>query len=99
MRHVCNLNQTQQTSQNQNLIITTNNKITPNFVITYGFKMTGPEKNRGAARDLTVDPDFVMREANSSPQGIKKSGGNKITSTEKKNKPTPNEMTPPMWRL
>ena len=41
--------------------------------------MTCQGGSRGAARDLTADPDFVMREANSPPEGIKMSGGNKTT--------------------
>ena len=51
-------------------------------------------KTRGASRDLTVDPDFSMREANSPPQGTKRSSNNKTTSAEKKTKSTPKELIP-----
>jgi hypothetical protein len=50
--------------------------------------------SKGAARDLTADPDFMMIEGNSPPQGTKRSGNTKTPSTEKKNKSTPKE-TPP----
>ena len=60
-------------------------------VTTYRFNMAG----RGAARDLTGDLDFVTREANSPPQGTKRSGNNKTTSAEKKNKSSSKETSPP----
>ena len=69
--------------------------ITLSHGITYRFKMRGQGGSRGAARDLTTDSYFLMREANSPPQGTKRSGGNITTSTEKKNKPAPKEMTTP----
>jgi hypothetical protein len=65
--------------------------ITPNFGVTYRIEMTG----RGAARNLTADPDFLMREANSPPQGTKRSSGNRVTSAEKKNRPAPKETSAP----
>lgn len=61
--------------------------------------MTRQEGNKGVARDLTANPNFVVMEANSPPQGLKRSGGNKTTSTKKKNKPTPKEKTPPTKRF
>ena len=66
--------------------------------------MIGQGGGRGAARDLTDNPDFVMMEANSPPLGQKRNGGskttsaekrNKASSTEKKSKPTPKDKTPP----
>ena len=42
--------------------------------------------SREIARDLTVDPDFIMRDSTSPPLGIKRSGGSRTTSTEKKKK-------------
>lgn len=51
--------------------------------------------SKGAAKDLTADPDFMIIEANSPPQGIKRSGSTKTISTEKKNKSTPKEAPPP----
>ena len=79
------------------------NKIKPNLslkpkvtITNYGVncraKMTAG--TQGASRDLTADPDFSMREANSPPQGTKRSGNNKSTSAEKKTKPTPKELIP-----
>jgi hypothetical protein len=60
--------------------------------------MTGHGSNRGAARDLTANPDFEMRDAISPPQGTKRSGASRSTSAEKKNKTAPKEtasnMTP-----
>ena len=50
---------------------------------------------RGAARALTVDPDFEMRDIISPPQGTKRSGANKSTSAEKKNKSAPKETSTP----
>jgi hypothetical protein len=47
------------------------------------YKMTG---QGGAARDLTADPDFEMRDAISPPQGTKRSGASRSTSAEKKNR-------------
>lgn len=64
-------------------------KLTNTLATPYRYKMTGQGANKGAARDLTIDPDFIMREANSPPQGTKRSGGSKTTSAEKKNKLTP----------
>lgn len=71
--------------------ISYNKLVTPNLDVNCRLKMTG----RGAARDLTTDPDFLMREANSPPQGTKRSGGNRSTSAEKKNKPAPREKSAP----
>lgn len=51
--------------------------------------MTG--QGRGAARDLTEDPDFVMMEANSPPQGQKRNGGSKASSEEKRSRATSSE--------
>ena len=78
---ICISNQTQ---KHQNII--TNNKLTSNVVISYSSQMTG----RGTSRDLTADPDFIMRDANSPPQGTKMSGS-KAISAENKNKTTPKE--------
>ena len=50
------------------------------------FTMKGQGGGRGATRDLTADPDFIMRKVDSPPQGVKRSGSNKTTSAEKKNK-------------
>ena len=50
------------------------------------FIMKGQGGSRGATRDLTADPNFIMRQTDSPPQGVKRSGGNKTTSAEKKNK-------------
>ena len=58
--------------------------------------MTG---NRGASRELAADPDFIMRDVISPPQGTKKSGGSKSTSAEKKTKPAPKEKSPPTKRF
>ena len=43
---------------------------------------------RGAARDLTEDPDFVMMDTTSPPLGQKRNGGNKVASAEKQSKAT-----------
>ncbi len=61
--------------------------------MTYILKMTRQGGSRGAARDLTADPDFIMRETNSPLQGTKMSRGNITTSTDKKNKLAPKEST------
>jgi hypothetical protein len=61
-------------------------KLTP-----YRYKMTGQGGSRGAARDLTADPDFEMQDVISPPQGTKISGANKSTSAEKKNETVPKE--------
>ena len=63
---------------------------------------------KGAARDLTVDLDLVMLDANSSSQGQKMNGGNKTaseekrsraTSAEKKNKPKKKSPPTPLFWL
>ena len=69
--------------QHNNLILSTQ----------YKFKMAGG--SRGAARDLTVDLDFIMRDTISPPIGTKRSGGNRTTSTEKKNKLASKEVITP----
>ena len=76
-------------------------KLTAPLCEIYSLEMTGQGGGRGAARDLTIDPDFIMREANSPPQGTgtKRSGGNKTTSAEKKNKPAPKEALPKQFWL
>ena len=70
--------------------------------------MTGQAGGKGAARDLTEDPDFVMMETTSPPQGQKRNGGskpsseekrNKASSSEKRNKPMPKDKTPPTQNL
>jgi hypothetical protein len=53
--------------------------------------MTGQGSNSGAARDLTADPDFEMRDAISPPQGTKRSGASRSTSAKKKNRTAPKE--------
>ncbi len=82
---------------------------TPNLAqstntITCMKKMTGQGSGKGAARDLTEDPDFTMLEANSPPQGQKQLGGGKASSgekrkassSEKRSKPTSKDKTPPI---
>ena len=69
--------------------------ITPNPGANCRIKMTG----RGAARDLIADPDFLMRESNSPPQGTKRNGSSRTTSAEKKNKPAPRETSAPKRQL
>ena len=62
--------------------------------------MTGHNKGKGAARDLTSNPDFVMQEMDSPPQGHKRSGGNKASSGEKRNKSATKDklpQTPIFW--
>jgi hypothetical protein len=67
-------------------------------------KMTGQGSGKGAARDLTEDPDFTMLDANSPPQGQKRLGGGKASSgekrkassSEKRSKPTSKDKTPPI---
>ena len=75
-------------------LVCMSNTITPSLSTQYRFKMAGGSK--GTARDLTVDPDFIMRDTISPPIGTKRSGGNRTTSMEKKNKFAPKEViTPP----
>ena len=88
-------NQNQQT----NYLVTTNTKINSNTFTHDRFIMTGQGGNKGATRDLTADPDFIMRDANSPPQGTKRSGGSRTTSTEKNNKLAPKNVTPPSTRF
>ena len=58
--------------------------------LTSGFscttKMTG--QGKGAARILTEDPNFVMLDTSSPPQGQKRTGGNRTSSEEKRTKAT-----------
>ena len=69
-------------------------------------KMTG--QGKGTARSLTEDPDFVMLDTSSPPQGQKMTGGTRTSSEEKRTKATlerrgksiPNEknqLTPQFW--
>ncbi len=52
--------------------------------------------SKGTARDLTIDPDFIMRDIISPPISTKRSRGSRPTSTEKKKKLTLKEAgTPP----
>ena len=46
--------------------------------------MTG--QGKGAARDLLADPDFVMMDSTSPPQGHKRNGGFKTASEEKRSR-------------
>jgi len=43
---------------------------------------------RGAARDLTEDPNFIMMDTTSPPLGQKRIGSNKATAGEKRSKAT-----------
>ena len=52
--------------------------------------MTG-QGGKSAARDLTEDPDFVMMDTNSPPQGQKRNNGNKASSAEKRSKASSSE--------
>ena len=62
--------------------------------------MKGQGGGRGVTRDLTADLDFIMREVDSPPQGVKRSGSNKTTSVEKKNKSASKEgLTPKQFWL
>jgi hypothetical protein len=70
--------------------------LTPLLCRNRRLKMTGRGGTRGAARDLTANPDFAMGEASSPPQGTKRSGGNRATSAEKKTKSAPKEGPPPI---
>lgn len=64
-----------------NHLLCTSSKLTPIDTTLYRFKMTGPRGSRGAARDFWADPHFIMREANSPPQGTKRCRGNKSSPT------------------
>ena len=52
--------------------------------------MTG-QGGKSAARDLTEDPDFVMMDTNSPPQGQKRNNGSKASSAEKRSKASSSE--------
>ena len=69
-------------------------------------RMTG--QGKGAARILTEDPDFVMMDSSSPPQGQKMTGGTRTSSEEKRTKTTSerrgksipkekNQPTPQFW--
>jgi hypothetical protein len=71
-------------------------KLTNTHTTFFRPKISGQGGSRRAARALTTDPDFEMRDVISPPQGTKRSGANKSTSAEKKNKSAPKETpTPP----
>jgi hypothetical protein len=71
-------------------------KLTNIHTTFFWSKISGQGGNRGAAKALTTDPNFEMRDVISPPQGTKRSGANKSTSAEKKNKSAPKETpTPP----
>ena len=91
-RHPSSTNQIQQTPCTKKLVCK-GNTITSSLSTQYKFKMAGG--NKGAARDLTVDLDFIMRDTISPPIGTKRSGGNRTTSTEKKNKLASKEVITP----
>jgi hypothetical protein len=59
--------------------------------------MTGGIKH--AARNLAAEPDFIMRDSSSPPQGVKRSGGSRSASTEKKNKAAPKDNPTPTQRF
>ena len=81
-------------NQHNNTQNTNTKSLTPTFGTLYRLKMTG-QGSKGASRDLTTDPDFIMRDAISPPQGVKRGGGNKTTSAQKKTKSAPKEGPPP----
>ena len=89
-RHSNSPNQTQKTSCTKKLVCMCN-ILTLSSSTQCRIKMAGGSK--GTARNLTIDPDFIMRDSISPPIGTKRSGGNRTTSTEKKNKLAPKEAT------
>ena len=92
-RHPSSSNHIQQSLCTKKLVCM-DNTITLSFSTQYRIKMAGGSK--GTARNLTIDPDFIMRDTIFPPIGTKRSGGNQTTSTEKKNKLAPKEViTPP----
>ena len=67
-------------------------------------KMTG--QGKGAVKIFTEDPNFIMMDSSSPPQGHKRTGGNKTSSEEKRTKATAekrgkskekNQPTPQFW--
>ena len=69
-------------------------KLILTIVITCKNKMTGQGKGKGAAKDLTNNPDFVMLEMDSPPQGHKRNGGSKASSGEKRSKSATKDKPP-----
>ena len=91
-RHPSSPNQIQQSPCTKKLVCISNT-ITPSLSTQYRLKMA--RGSRGAARDLTVNQDFIMRDTTSPPLGTKRSGGNRTTSMKKKNKLAPKEVITP----
>ena len=55
------------------------------------YRKTMTSQGKGAARDLTEDPNFAMLEADSPPQGHKRNNSTKALSEEKKSRATSSE--------